>query len=84
MGAFSFTVTVTIANDDLRRWIAGALNSAWRAVFGMLIAHPELNPNPREDIIKKFLDLWGHSEEYENESLEAVVNLARTKAVPIA
>jgi hypothetical protein len=33
----------------------------------MLIAHPELNPNPNEDIMKKFMDLWGSSDEWPDE-----------------
>lgn len=46
--------------------------------MGMLIAHPELNPNPNEDIIKKFQDIWGKSEELDSETLATVVNLGRT------
>ena len=30
----------------------------------MLIAHPELNPNPGEDILQKFIDIWGTSGEW--------------------
>ncbi|EKM59015.1 uncharacterized protein PHACADRAFT_136177 [Phanerochaete carnosa HHB-10118-sp] len=67
------------ATSCFHGWVAGALNSAWRAVFGMLIAHPELNPNPKEDIIDKFVKIWGATEEYDNESLETVVNLGRIK-----
>lgn len=31
----------------------------------MLIAHPELNPNPNEDIVRKFVNEWGESEEWD-------------------
>ena len=46
--------------------------------MGMLIAHPELNPNKGEDIIKKFQDEWGKSEELDDETLAHVVNLGRS------
>jgi hypothetical protein len=39
------------------RWVAGVLNSVWRAMLGMLIEHPEPNPNPRENIVEKFKTL---------------------------
>lgn len=45
--------------------------------MGMLIAHPELNPNKNEDIFKKFTDMWGRSEEIDRDVLEVVVNLGR-------
>ncbi|KAH6906827.1 L-amino acid oxidase [Coprinopsis sp. MPI-PUGE-AT-0042] len=56
-------------------WVAGALNSAWRSVFQMLMAHPELNPNPGEDIIAKFKAEWGDSEEWDQRDLEKVTQL---------
>ena len=58
-------------------WVVGALNSAWRCVRGMLAAHPELNPQPSEDIVKKFTDLWGASEEWDDKVLEKHVYLGR-------
>jgi hypothetical protein len=57
------------------RWIAGALNSAWRCVLSMLVAHPELNPTPNEDIIRKFMDEWGASEEWDEKRLQKHVYL---------
>ncbi|KAF8804924.1 FAD/NAD(P)-binding domain-containing protein [Phlegmacium glaucopus] len=66
------------ATSSFHGWVAGALNSGWRAVMGMLIAHPELNPNKDEDIIKKFQDIWGKSEELDDDTLAQVVNLGRT------
>ncbi|KAJ7439661.1 L-amino acid oxidase [Mycena latifolia] len=65
------------ATSSFHGWVAGALNSGWRAVMGMLISHPELNPNKDEDIIEKFQKLWGKSEELDNETLATVVNLGR-------
>jgi hypothetical protein len=35
----------------------------------MLIAHPELNPNLDENIIDKFISLWGPSEEWDEKKL---------------
>lgn len=32
----------------------------------MLVAHPELNPNPKEDIMAKFMKQWGESEEWDD------------------
>jgi hypothetical protein len=58
-------------------WVAGALNSGWRAVLGMLLEHPELNPNPNEDIIAKFKKEWGDSEEWDQRTLEKHTFLAR-------
>ncbi|EAU89602.1 L-amino acid oxidase [Coprinopsis cinerea okayama7 len=58
-------------------WVAGALNSAWRAVLGMLIAHPELNPNPNEDIIAKFKKEWGATEEWDEKTLAKLTYLNR-------
>ena len=46
--------------------------------MGLLIAHPELNPNKNEDIIKKFQDKWGKSEELDDDTLTTVVNLGRS------
>lgn len=48
--------------------------------MGMLIAHPELNPNKNEDIIKTFTDIWGHSEEIDRDVLELVVNVGRPQS----
>ena len=59
------------------RWVAGALNSAWRSVLGMLLAHPELNPNPDEDIIAKFKREWGNSEEWDQRTLAKHTSLGR-------
>ncbi|KAF5309811.1 hypothetical protein D9758_018993 [Tetrapyrgos nigripes] len=47
-------------------WVVGALNSAWRCVHDMLVAHPELNPNPKKDIMAEFMNLWGESEEWDD------------------
>ncbi|KAJ6476931.1 L-amino acid oxidase [Mycena sanguinolenta] len=65
------------ATSSFHGWVAGALNSAWRAVMGLLISHPELNPHKDENIIQKFQDIWGKSEEMDDETLKAVVNLGR-------
>jgi hypothetical protein len=35
----------------------------------MLLAHPELNPNPKEDIIARFKKEWGNSEEWNDATL---------------
>jgi len=43
----------------------------------MLLAHPELNPNPNEDIIAKFKKEWGDSEEWSQDTLEKHTFLAR-------
>lgn len=43
----------------------------------MLLAHPEINPNPGEDIVKKFKELWGSSEEWDDKQLAKHVYLAR-------
>jgi hypothetical protein len=56
------------------------LNSAWRAVLGMLMEHPELNPNPNEDIIQKFKTLWGASEEWDDRLLGKHLYVARELA----
>lgn len=58
-------------------WVAGALNSAWRAVFEMLIAHPELNPNPSQDILAKFKAEWGDTEEWDQRTLTTLTYLNR-------
>ncbi|KAF8879929.1 L-amino acid oxidase [Infundibulicybe gibba] len=58
-------------------WVAGALNSAWRCVREMLVAHPELNPNPKEDIFIKFAKIWGDSEEWDDHVLAKHVYLGR-------
>ncbi|KAE9402991.1 hypothetical protein BT96DRAFT_815577 [Gymnopus androsaceus JB14] len=58
-------------------WLVGALNSAWRCVHDMLVAHPELNPNPNEDIIKKFINEWGESEEWDEKKGAKHVYLGR-------
>jgi hypothetical protein len=58
-------------------WVAGALNSGWRAVLGMLLEHPELNPNPNEDIVAKFKKEWGDSEEWDHRTLAKHTFLAR-------
>jgi len=57
------------ATSTFHGWVAGALNSGWRAVLGLLQSHPELNPNPSEDIIAKFKNLWGPSEEWDPKDL---------------
>ena len=56
-------------------WVAGALNSAWRAVLQMLMAHPELNPNPGQDIIAKFKAEWGDSEEWDQRDLAKITQI---------
>ena len=43
----------------------------------MLLAHPELNPNPNEDIVAKFKREWGDSEEWAQEMLAKHTSLAR-------
>ncbi|GLB43333.1 putative flavin containing amine oxidoreductase [Lyophyllum shimeji] len=53
------------ATSTFHGWVAGALNAGWRATLGLLQAHPELNPNPGEDIIEKFKNIWGPSEEWD-------------------
>ncbi|TFK34498.1 L-amino acid oxidase [Crucibulum laeve] len=65
------------ATSTFHGWVAGALNSAWRAVLGMLLAHPELNPNPGEDIIAKFKREWGDSEEWDQRDLAKHVYVGR-------
>ena len=35
----------------------------------MLIEHPELNPNPKENIVEKFKTLWEASEEWDEKLL---------------
>ena len=57
---------VDLNRTSMCRWVVGALNSAWRCVHDMLVAHPELNPNPKEDIMAKFMKVWGESEEWDN------------------
>ncbi|KAG5634273.1 hypothetical protein H0H81_002578 [Sphagnurus paluster] len=57
------------ATSTFHGWVAGALNSGWRAVLGLLQNHPELNPNPGENIIEKFKSLWGPSEEWDPKDL---------------
>jgi hypothetical protein len=64
----------------LFRWVAGALNSVWRAVLGILIEHPELNPNPGENIVEKFKTLWGESEEWDKKLLNKHLYVARELA----
>jgi len=43
----------------------------------MLLAHPELNPNPGEDIIGKFKRIWGTSEEWDDKQLAKHLYVAR-------
>lgn len=43
----------------------------------MLLEHPELNPNPNEDIIAKFKKEWGDSEEWDQKVLEKHTFLSR-------
>ena len=43
-------------------WVAGALNSGWRAVYVMLLRH-----YPR--LIAKFKKEWGDSEEWDDRTL---------------
>ncbi|KAG5650548.1 hypothetical protein H0H81_011863 [Sphagnurus paluster] len=57
------------ATSTFHGWVAGALNSGWRAVMGLLQNHPELNPNPSENIIEKFKSIWGPSEEWDPKDL---------------
>lgn len=65
------------ATSTFHGWVAGALNSAWRAVLGMLMEHPELNPNPKENIVEKFKILWGASEEWDEKLLNKHLYVAR-------
>jgi len=65
------------ATSACHGWVAGALNSAWRCVREMLVAHPELNPNPKEDIFIKFAKIWGDSEEWDDHVLAKHVYLGR-------
>ncbi|RDB23899.1 hypothetical protein Hypma_008897 [Hypsizygus marmoreus] len=65
------------ATSTFHGWVAGALNSGWRAVLGLLQNHPELNPNPNEDIIAKFKNIWGPSEEWDEKDLAVHNWLAR-------
>jgi monoamine oxidase len=65
------------ATSTFHGWVAGALNSGWRAVLGMLLEHPELNPNPNEDIVAKFKKEWGDSEEWDQRTLAKHTYLAR-------
>jgi hypothetical protein len=46
-------------------------------VRAVLVAHQELNPDPEEDILKKFTSLWGDSEEWDNKTLEKHVYIGR-------
>ena len=43
----------------------------------MLDTHPEINPNPGEDIKEKFKLLWGPSEEWDTKELSAHNYVAR-------
>ncbi|KAG5637252.1 hypothetical protein H0H81_005251 [Sphagnurus paluster] len=65
-----------------RVWVAGALNSSWRVVMGLLQNHPELNPNPRENIIEKFTTIWGPSEEWDPKDLAVHNYIAQKLAEP--
>ncbi|KIK62636.1 hypothetical protein GYMLUDRAFT_164923 [Collybiopsis luxurians FD-317 M1] len=58
-------------------WVVGALNSAWRCVHDMLVAHPELNPNPEEDILERFMEEWGESEEWDDKKGAKHIYLGR-------
>ncbi|KAG5643876.1 hypothetical protein DXG03_009506 [Asterophora parasitica] len=57
------------ATSTFHGWVAGALNSGWRSVLGLLQNHPEINPKPSENIIDKFKNLWGPSEEWDPKDL---------------
>jgi hypothetical protein len=46
----------------------------------MLIEHPELNPNPGENIVEKFKTLWGASEEWDEKLLNKHLHAARELA----
>jgi len=65
------------ATSSFHGWVAGALNSGWRAVYSLLDTHPEINPNPGEDIKEKFKLLWGPSEEWDTKELSAHNYVAR-------
>lgn len=43
----------------------------------MLIEHPELNPNPKENIVEKFKTLWGASEEWDEKLLSKHLYVSR-------
>jgi len=63
MGKICLVGLVCLSNSGTCRWVAGAFKSVWRCVHQMLLAHPEINPIPGEDIVAKFKNLWGASEE---------------------
>lgn len=46
-------------------------------MLGLLQTHPELNPYPNEDIIAKFKNIWGPSEEWDDKDLATHNWLAR-------
>lgn len=39
------------------------------------MAHPEINPNPGQDIIAKFKAEWGDSEEWDQRDLAKITQL---------
>ena len=43
----------------------------------MLLTHPELNPNPNENIVEKFKRNWGSSEEWDDKLLAKHLYVAR-------
>lgn len=49
-------------------WVLGALNSAWRAVYNVLMGHPQLQ--------KRFIDMWGIPDEDNEIHLQALHELA--------
>ncbi|KAG5638419.1 hypothetical protein H0H81_012750 [Sphagnurus paluster] len=65
------------ATSTLHGWVEGALESGWRSVLSLLRTHPEINPHPEEDIVKKFLDLWGPLQEWVPQDFAAHNSLAR-------
>ena len=63
---FKYASDTTIINS----WVAGALNSAWRAVENYLETNKIILPS---GIRKKFHDKWGKTEYWDEASDEALV-----------
>ena len=60
-----------VSNASLNSWVAGAFDSAWRAVDQYLAL------NMDEDTRKKFWDLWGPTEYWDESSNKELVALNR-------
>ena len=72
MGMWIHCWTFECASDPnfLHSWVAGALNSAWRAVEQYLTLN-----QPRS--LKKFWELWGPTEYWDEASDEGLAELSR-------